>query len=126
MIIKLVKVIFIYLSNARAWLLDHLTPSLPVPTDDVISRVFIESSVLEQKVAIHSGTAAEWAGLISSRAKPVESRLSPGARDSAHSGQSFRWLSKTFRFLGHGSIFENVCGDYALCSSEGQGNFRLS
>ncbi|GFX04328.1 hypothetical protein TNCV_3974761 [Trichonephila clavipes] len=33
-----------YLSNARAWLLDHLTPSLLVPTDDVISRVFNESS----------------------------------------------------------------------------------
>ncbi|GFT67451.1 uncharacterized protein TNCV_2360641 [Trichonephila clavipes] len=63
---------FIYLSNAHAWLLDHLTPMLPVPTDDVISRVFIESSVLEQVVAIHSGMAAEWAGLVSSYAKPME------------------------------------------------------
>ncbi|GFU13582.1 uncharacterized protein TNCV_938571 [Trichonephila clavipes] len=26
----------------------------------------------------------------------------------------------------HGSIFVNVCGDDTLCSSEGQGNFRLS
>ncbi|GFY29004.1 hypothetical protein TNCV_4721321 [Trichonephila clavipes] len=36
------------------------------------------------------------------------------------------WLSKTLRFLGHGSIFVNVCGDDALCSAEGQGNFRLT
>ncbi|GFV38882.1 hypothetical protein TNCV_192501 [Trichonephila clavipes] len=27
-------IVFIYLSNARAWHLDHLTPSLPVPTDE--------------------------------------------------------------------------------------------
>ncbi|GFV63890.1 hypothetical protein TNCV_3787631 [Trichonephila clavipes] len=33
------KLLFIYLSNAHACLLDHLTWSLPVPTDDVISRV---------------------------------------------------------------------------------------
>ncbi|GFT26555.1 hypothetical protein TNCV_3603991 [Trichonephila clavipes] len=46
--------------------------------------------------------------------------------DWAHSGQSFLWLSKTLRFLGHDSIFVSVCGDNALCSSEGQGNFRLS
>ncbi|GFX27590.1 hypothetical protein TNCV_4996451 [Trichonephila clavipes] len=39
---------------------------------------------------------------------------------------SFPWLSKTLRFLGHGSIFVNVCGDNAPCSSEGQGDFRLS
>ncbi|GFS70879.1 hypothetical protein TNCV_2719631 [Trichonephila clavipes] len=52
----------IYLSNARAWLLDFLTPSLPVPTDDVVIWVFIESSALEQVVAIHSGMAAEGVG----------------------------------------------------------------
>ncbi|GFX18575.1 hypothetical protein TNCV_3371481 [Trichonephila clavipes] len=47
-------------------------------------------------------------------------------RDWAQSGHSFPWLSKTLRSLGHGSIFVNVCGDDALCSSGGQGNFRLS
>ncbi|GFW51791.1 hypothetical protein TNCV_1187231 [Trichonephila clavipes] len=35
---------FIYLFNARACLRGHLTPSLPVPTDDAVNRVFIESS----------------------------------------------------------------------------------
>ncbi|GFU13900.1 uncharacterized protein TNCV_940761 [Trichonephila clavipes] len=62
----------IYLSNAHAWLLDYLTPSLPLPIDDVINRVFIESSALEQVVAIHSGMAVECAGLVSSQVKPVE------------------------------------------------------
>ncbi|GFU03166.1 low-density lipoprotein receptor-related protein 3 [Trichonephila clavipes] len=64
--------IFIYLSNDRAWLFDHLTPNFPVPTDDVIIRIFIESSTLEQVVAIHSSMAAELAGLVSNHAKPVE------------------------------------------------------
>ncbi|GFY26691.1 hypothetical protein TNCV_2880191 [Trichonephila clavipes] len=64
---------YYYLFNARAWLFDHLTPSLPVSTDDVISRVFIESSASE-KVTIHSGIAAEWAGQVSSFVKPVEKR----------------------------------------------------
>ncbi|GFX15396.1 DUF4817 domain-containing protein [Trichonephila clavipes] len=41
-------------------------PSLPVPTDDVTSRVFNESSALEQVVAIHSGMAIERADLLSS------------------------------------------------------------
>ncbi|GFU70229.1 low-density lipoprotein receptor-related protein 3 [Trichonephila clavipes] len=70
------------LSNARAWLLDHLTPSPPVPTEDVIRRAFIESSTLEQLVAIPSGIAAEEVGLISSHAKPLEiyfQSFSPGA-----------------------------------------------
>ncbi|GFV50170.1 DUF4817 domain-containing protein [Trichonephila clavipes] len=94
------EIIFkIYLSNACAWLLVNLTPSFPVPTDDVISRGFIESSALDQMVTIHSGMAVEWAGLVSSYAKPVQ---------------------------GHGSIFVKVCGDDALCSSEGQRSFRLS
>ncbi|GFY24367.1 hypothetical protein TNCV_1014161 [Trichonephila clavipes] len=59
-----VKYLFIYPTPV----LDHLTPSLRVPTDDVVSREFIESSVLEQGVAIHSGIFAEWAGLVSSQA----------------------------------------------------------
>ncbi|GFU36319.1 uncharacterized protein TNCV_559541 [Trichonephila clavipes] len=63
---------FIYLSNDRAWILCHLTPSLPVPTDDVVNRVFIESSALEQVVVIHSEMDAEWAGLVSSQAKLVD------------------------------------------------------
>ncbi|GFW25587.1 transposable element Tcb2 transposase [Trichonephila clavipes] len=56
-----------YLSNARAWPLDYLTPSLPVSTDDVINRVLIESNALKQVVVIHSGMAAEWADLVSSQ-----------------------------------------------------------
>ncbi|GFU82763.1 hypothetical protein TNCV_265601 [Trichonephila clavipes] len=46
-------------------------------------------------------------------------------QDWAHSGQSFPWLSKILHFLGHGSIFVSECGDNALCSSEGQRDFRL-
>ncbi|GFU40989.1 hypothetical protein TNCV_4645651 [Trichonephila clavipes] len=56
----------------HVWLLNHLTQSLPVPTDDAISRVFIVSSALKKVIAIHSGMTAEWAGLVSSHAKPVE------------------------------------------------------
>ncbi|GFY07168.1 hypothetical protein TNCV_277151 [Trichonephila clavipes] len=43
-----------------------------VPTDDVVSRVFIESSALEQMIAIHPGMAAERAGFVSRQAKPEE------------------------------------------------------
>ncbi|GFY30911.1 low-density lipoprotein receptor-related protein 3 [Trichonephila clavipes] len=64
--------ILFYLSNARAWLLDHLPPRLPILTDDVISRVFMESRALEQVVAIYSSMAAEWAGLVSNHDKSVE------------------------------------------------------
>ncbi|GFX86718.1 hypothetical protein TNCV_1409151 [Trichonephila clavipes] len=85
-----------------------------------MSSAGYSSSTLEQVIAIHSGMAAEWAGLVSSHAKSVEV-----PRDWAHSGQSFPWLSKTLRFSGYGSIFVNVCGDEALCSSEDQGNLRL-
>ncbi|GFX17656.1 hypothetical protein TNCV_474561 [Trichonephila clavipes] len=56
-----------YLSN-----IDHLKLSLPISTDDVIIQVFIESSVLEQMVAIHPGMAAMREGLVSSQTKPVE------------------------------------------------------
>ncbi|GFW46457.1 hypothetical protein TNCV_4811451 [Trichonephila clavipes] len=91
-----------------------------VLTDDVISRVFIESSALEQVVAIHSVMAAEWAKVGNS----IGSLQMP--RDWAHSGHSFSWFSKTLRFLGHGSIFVNICRDNVLYSSEGQGDFRLS
>ncbi|GFY15912.1 hypothetical protein TNCV_1285571 [Trichonephila clavipes] len=53
------SILFIYLSNTHAWLLDHLTSSLSVSTDDAVSRVSIESSALEKVVAIHSGIAAD-------------------------------------------------------------------
>ncbi|GFX62992.1 hypothetical protein TNCV_1100851 [Trichonephila clavipes] len=95
-------------------------PSLPVPTDDIISRVFIESSALEQVVIILSGIASESAGLLSSHAKRGEV-----PRDRAHSGQSFPWLSKALGLLGHDSIFVNGCENKTLCSSESQGYFRF-
>ncbi|GFV47078.1 hypothetical protein TNCV_197731 [Trichonephila clavipes] len=46
--------------------------NLPKPTEYVISRVFIESSVLEQGVAIHPGMDAERVGIVKSQAKPEE------------------------------------------------------
>ncbi|GFT63574.1 transposable element Tcb1 transposase [Trichonephila clavipes] len=54
--------LFICLSNSRVWLLEHVPLSLQVSSDDVVRWVFIQSSALEQVVAIHSGMAAEWAG----------------------------------------------------------------
>ncbi|PRD31815.1 UNVERIFIED_CONTAM: E3 ubiquitin-protein ligase HERC2 [Trichonephila clavipes] len=62
-----------YLSNACAWFLDHLTPTFSIPTDNVISWVFIESNALEQVVSIHSGMTAEWAGLVSGGILPKKS-----------------------------------------------------
>ncbi|GFY07815.1 hypothetical protein TNCV_4287511 [Trichonephila clavipes] len=59
------ELLFIYLSKARAWLLDHLMPNLPVPTDNDVSILFIESSALEHVSAIHSGMAVEQAGFVS-------------------------------------------------------------
>ncbi|GFV65419.1 hypothetical protein TNCV_4948701 [Trichonephila clavipes] len=47
-------------------------PCIHVPTDDCVSRVFIESSAFNQVFAVHSGMATECAGLVSSQAKPVE------------------------------------------------------
>ncbi|GFW31130.1 hypothetical protein TNCV_2577121 [Trichonephila clavipes] len=43
-----------------------------LPTDDVVSRVFIMSNASEQVVAIHPGIAVERAGLVDSQAKPLE------------------------------------------------------
>ncbi|GFV59091.1 hypothetical protein TNCV_4422671 [Trichonephila clavipes] len=45
---------------------------LPVPTVVVVSWVLIMFSALEQVDIIHSGMVADWAGLVSSHAKPVE------------------------------------------------------
>ncbi|GFV66147.1 uncharacterized protein TNCV_2900731 [Trichonephila clavipes] len=39
---------------------------------------------------------------------------------------NLQWLFLTLRFFGHIIIFVNVCGDNVLCSSERQGDFRLS
>ncbi|GFS51969.1 transposable element Tcb2 transposase [Trichonephila clavipes] len=41
-------------------------------TDDVFSQVFIKSIVLEKVAAIHRSMVADWAGLVSYQAKPVE------------------------------------------------------
>ncbi|GFX02245.1 uncharacterized protein TNCV_138211 [Trichonephila clavipes] len=56
-----------YLSNELACLFDQLTPNLSVPTDGVVSWVFIESIAQEQVVDLHSGMAADWACFVSSR-----------------------------------------------------------
>ncbi|GFU15373.1 hypothetical protein TNCV_1045761 [Trichonephila clavipes] len=61
---------FLHHENPLSWA--GVKPATLVPTEDVTSWVFIESSALEQMVAIHSGTAAEWVGLVSSQAKSVE------------------------------------------------------
>ncbi|GFS95261.1 hypothetical protein TNCV_2630891 [Trichonephila clavipes] len=46
-----------------------------IPTDDLVSRGFIESSALEQVITIHPGMATERVGLVSSLTKPVEYTL---------------------------------------------------
>ncbi|GFY05715.1 hypothetical protein TNCV_4403821 [Trichonephila clavipes] len=65
--LKIIFLLLVFIQRPRAWLLNHLTPSLPVPTEDV-SRVFNESSALEQVVVIHPGMTVEWAGFVSSQA----------------------------------------------------------
>ncbi|GFV14298.1 hypothetical protein TNCV_807301 [Trichonephila clavipes] len=62
-----------YLSKARIWFLSHWTPSLPIPTDNVVRWVVVKSSALEQVVAIHPGLTELWTGLVSRQAK-VRSR----------------------------------------------------
>ncbi|GFT67029.1 transposase [Trichonephila clavipes] len=42
-------------------------PFLHVPTDDIVRRVFIESSALEKGVGIQSGMDADWADFVSSQ-----------------------------------------------------------
>ncbi|GFV59199.1 hypothetical protein TNCV_2339401 [Trichonephila clavipes] len=46
-------------------------------------------------------------------------------RDKTYNGLGFPWFSKALGFLGHCSRFVNVCGNNALCFSEGQGDLRL-
>ncbi|GFX07827.1 hypothetical protein TNCV_4160961 [Trichonephila clavipes] len=91
-----------YLLNTRTLHFDHLTPHLPVLTDDVVSRLFISSTALEQAKADNS---------LGSIHVP---------RDSTYSGQSFPWLSKALDLLRHDSVFVNECGNNVLCSSERQ------
>ncbi|GFT21325.1 hypothetical protein TNCV_3816121 [Trichonephila clavipes] len=86
--------------------------------------------------------AADWAGFVSSQAKPggdilpkshvqwlgkssQQPRLSSLSRDRTHSRLCFSWLSKALGFISHCSTFVSVCGNKALCSFKGQGDFRL-
>ncbi|GFW97833.1 hypothetical protein TNCV_1425961 [Trichonephila clavipes] len=117
-------------------------PILPVPIDNVVSQVFIESRALEQVVAIHSGMTTEWVGLISSQAKPVEVtsktsypvvmqkqalalNLSKCLGIGPTAAKVSPWFSKACGILGPDSIFINEWGNNTLCFSEGQGDFRL-
>ncbi|GFU06484.1 hypothetical protein TNCV_351381 [Trichonephila clavipes] len=49
----------------------------------------------------------------------------PGASESDPQCPDFPMAFQNFPFLGHGSIFVNVCEDNVLCSSEGHEDFRL-
>ncbi|GFT94579.1 hypothetical protein TNCV_3266761 [Trichonephila clavipes] len=67
-------------------------PSLPVPIDNVVNRVFIKSSALKQVVAIHSGMAADWADLVSSYAKSVKvysQKVVSGVQDIVYDAYDF-------------------------------------
>ncbi|GFU31292.1 hypothetical protein TNCV_8541 [Trichonephila clavipes] len=66
------RIVYIYVSNT---LPDHLTSSLPVPTDDVVSRFFIEFSESDQLVSIYSGMAQSRQA--SSAARPSQWRYTP-------------------------------------------------
>ncbi|GFV54650.1 hypothetical protein TNCV_3843701 [Trichonephila clavipes] len=85
--------------------------------------------------------AAEWAGFVISQTsggilskshvrylgkRGQQPWLSPGASGLGPQWPEFSMAFQNSSFLGRGSIFVNVCGDGCLCSSEGQGNFRLS
>ncbi|GFW28014.1 hypothetical protein TNCV_768941 [Trichonephila clavipes] len=125
--------------------LDYIRASRGSPMPEIIFkiRVFSESSALKQVVAIHPehgrrvtrhrqqlgqasggilpGSHVRWLG--ESGQWP---RLSPDASGRTYNDQGFPWLSKALDFLGgRGSIFVNVCSYHTLCSSEGQGDFRL-
>ncbi|GFV28215.1 e3 ubiquitin-protein ligase HERC2 [Trichonephila clavipes] len=119
---------FIYSSNTRDWLLDHLTPSLPVPNDDVVSRVFIESRALEQMVTIHSGMAAEREDLVSSQWRYTPKKSCPVVRRKQTTastlsrclgvGSTVVRVSHGFpKLLGvffyHSRIFVKACGNNA-------------
>ncbi|GFW82335.1 hypothetical protein TNCV_3818161 [Trichonephila clavipes] len=67
----------------HAWLLNHLTQSLPQPTDDVVRRVFIKFSALEKEVTIHLEMASERAGLV----RPSQWRTATAGSDVVQSGR---------------------------------------
>ncbi|GFX54688.1 hypothetical protein TNCV_438571 [Trichonephila clavipes] len=116
-------------------------PTLPVPTDDVVSRILIESSALWSRwsssiLAWSQNVQATSAGRPSQRSLYFQKAMSGGLVkagnsliflqvpwDRTHIGQSFPWLSKVY--LDHCSTFVYVCGYNAFCSSEGQGDFWL-
>ncbi|GFW33450.1 hypothetical protein TNCV_2796171 [Trichonephila clavipes] len=75
----------------------------PVPTDDVVSRVFIESNALEKVVAIHYGVSV--------------SKLSSQWPKFPMAFRGF-WVTVVY-------VSVNV-GNNALCTPESQGDFRLS
>ncbi|GFV38452.1 hypothetical protein TNCV_4393331 [Trichonephila clavipes] len=103
-------------------------------TPNTRRTVFIESSALEQVVAIHSG-------MVSLAAKPSQWRYTPQKScavvrrrrviaSALHKclGMGHTVVSVSNAFQGSwflSSAFFNVCGNNALCSSEGQGDFRL-
>ncbi|GFX75509.1 hypothetical protein TNCV_4714161 [Trichonephila clavipes] len=103
----LLQYLFIYLSNTRAWLLDHLTPSLQY---DVIKQIFIESSALWSTWSPSILTCPQ-----SRLVKPVEVYSQKimfgvkakmdnglgslqGPQDRNHSDQRFLWLPKALGF----------------------------
>ncbi|GFY18460.1 hypothetical protein TNCV_2396881 [Trichonephila clavipes] len=112
---------------ASAWFLDHFTPSFLVPTDHVVSRVFIESRIRacsfhsfwnDRKVVRTRKQPGQANGCIHPKSHVLwlgETGQQP--RDQTHRGQSFPRLSKALGFLGHGNIFVNECGNNSLCSS---------
>ncbi|GFU95798.1 hypothetical protein TNCV_4903901 [Trichonephila clavipes] len=99
-------------------------PSLPIPTDDFVTRVFIKSSSLEQ--VSPSILTFKQSGQASSAFKPSQWRYFQKVMfgghakagygfssllvsgDRTYSIQSSIWLSKAFCFLGHGSRCANV------------------
>ncbi|GFX39096.1 hypothetical protein TNCV_359101 [Trichonephila clavipes] len=87
----------IYLFNAPAWLLDHLTSSILVPIDDVVSKVFIEASASEQVVATHFGMAQ--IGLASLEATPSQWRYTP-KKSCPGAGLDHRFVKWFLRIIG--------------------------
>ncbi|GFW56037.1 hypothetical protein TNCV_374431 [Trichonephila clavipes] len=69
---------------------------LPVPTDDVFSLVFIESSALKQVVALRSGMPDEWANQASLGYTPKKSCSVVSRKQATASAlyrcQAFSWL----------------------------------
>ncbi|GFT34742.1 hypothetical protein TNCV_2898811 [Trichonephila clavipes] len=90
-------------------LLDHLTPILPVLTDSLISRLFVESSALEHGVPFHSGMAVEWADRVSSHTKPVEVWLE--YHDMRHDLRAWKWCPGVPRVSANGHEKLDILAD---------------